>query len=412
MWLVGATISTQVLQFVTMWLLARWYTPADVGVLSQFSAYVLLFVPWAGACLPSAFALASPTERTSLFQLSTLSILFSAIAGSLLLPLLHPQLSQAMAQPNIVLLLSVFVAIVAACLFAALQQWNYSFQHFVVVAKVMIVSALVLAAGRALLGVQHVAITWLVWLTLGLPWLSLGLLVCSTGLPSLRSHIDFGLVRQLLRQYREFPRYQMPQQMLNAFSQNLPLLLLGIWYSAATAGFYGLALACLGAPALLINRSVGDVIYPRFAVLKEQPEQLYRLFLRSTALLFSLALLPFLIFVIAGPVLFSWVFGMQWTVAGEFAQVLAFWFLLVGVNAPALRLLIVLRQQKQTLQLNVVTFILRTAAVCYCGISHIDVMTAVFLLSAIGVLHNLIVLVLALFQVRSQCRSEQEGLCR
>lgn len=412
MWLVGATISTQVLQFVTMWLLARWYTPADIGLLSQFSAYVLLFVPWAGACFPAAFALASTTDRTTLFQLSIISILCSAVAGSILLPLLHPELSQAMGLPTVLLFLAVFSAIVVACLFAALQQWNYSQQHFVVVAKVMIVSAMALAAGRTVLGAQAAAMTQLVWLTLVLPWLSLVLLVARTGLPPLRARFTFEFVRQLLQQYREFPRYQMPQQMLNAFSQNLPLLMLGIWYSATNAGFYGLALACLGAPALLINRSVGDVIFPRFAAIKDQPIQIYRLFLRSTALLSTLALLPFLIFLCAGPELFGWIFGSVWSVAGEIAQVLAPWFLLVGVNAPALRLLIVLRQQKQTLQLNVLTFGLRTASVYCCGTLGIDVMTAVILLSVIGVLHNLAVLALAFFKVKSQCRSAQEALCR
>ena len=412
MWLIAATISTQVLQFVTMWLLARWYTPADIGLLSQFSAYVLLFVPWAAACFPSAFALAAATDRTSLFQLSTLAILCSALAGSLLLPLLHAQLWQAMALPTVMLLISVFAAIVAACLFAALQQWNYSQQHFVVVAKIMLVSAMLLAAGRILLGMQDAAITLLIGLTLAVPGFSLLMLAVCTGFPQWRQRLDQGLIRRLLHQYREFPRYQMPQQMLNAFSQNLPLLMLGIWYSATDAGFYGLALACLGAPALLVNRSVGDVIFPRFARLKDQPTQLSALFMRSSLLLLALSTLPFLLFLSAGPELFSWIFGSTWWQAGQFAQLLAPWFWLVGVNAPALKLLVVLRQQKRTLQLNVLTFVLRTMAVYLCGTADIDVLTTIKLLSAIGIFHNLVVLALAFYSVKAQCRRVTEDICR
>ena len=73
------------------------------------------------------------------------------------------------------------------------------------------------------LGIVLMAMTQLVWLTLVLPWLSLVLLVARTGLPPLRARFTFEFVRQLLQQYREFPRYQMPQ---------LRDIALGLWQRA------------------------------------------------------------------------------------------------------------------------------------------------------------------------------------
>ncbi len=91
---------------------------------------------------------------------------------------------------------------------------------------------------------------------------------------------------------------------------------------------------------------------------------------------------------------------------------LAPWFWLVGVNAPALKLLVVLRQQKRTLQLNVLTFVLRTMTVYMCGTTDIDVLTTIKLLSAIGIFHNLVVLALAFYSVKAQCRRVTEDICR
>ena len=137
------------------------------------------------------------------------------------------------------------------------------------------------------------------------------------------------------RRHADFPRYRTPQNLINAFSQSLPLLMLAGSFGAASAGQYAVAMAVLAVPSSLIGSSVLSVFYPRITAAVHGGEDARALIAQATGGMAGMGALPFGLVLIAGPALFSLVFGAEWRQAGVYAQWLALWMFFQYVNMPS-----------------------------------------------------------------------------
>ena len=108
-------------------------------------------------------------------------------------------------------------------------------------------------------------------------------------------------------------------------------LLMGLSGQAA-AGFWGLALRYLKAPATLVGGAVSQALYPRLA--NAQPADAQRAVRQIMALLGAMAVALMLVLMSAGPWLFLRIFGAQWREAGELARALAPYIAAHFVAAP------------------------------------------------------------------------------
>ena len=137
------------------------------------------------------------------------------------------------------------------------------------------------------------------------------------------------------REHRSFPRYRMPQDGLNTLTVQLPNIILAALYSPAIIGFYLLAQRVLQAPTSVIRESVRSVMYQRFVEADHQNQNLYSICLKAT-LLMAGVMLPFVVVILVwGPVLFEWVFGPEWQIAGHYARWLVLWVAVSFCNVPA-----------------------------------------------------------------------------
>ena len=115
------------------------------------------------------------------------------------------------------------------------------------------------------------------------------------------------------RRYRDFALLNTPHAFLGTAQDALAVALLAAWAGDAAAGFWGLALRYLKAPATLVGSAVSQALYPRLAA--AAPAEAQRMVRQVMALLGALAL--------AGPWLFARVFGEPWREAGALARALA-----------------------------------------------------------------------------------------
>jgi len=123
------------------------------------------------------------------------------------------------------------------------------------------------------------------------------------------------------RTHREFPLLNTPHAFLGALQDTLTVALLVAWTGDAAAGYWGLALRYLKAPATLVGGAVSQALYPRLAA-ADGPAA--REAVRNVmATLAALALPLVLVLLVAGPALFAWAFGEGWRPAGELARALA-----------------------------------------------------------------------------------------
>lgn len=139
------------------------------------------------------------------------------------------------------------------------------------------------------------------------------------------------------RAYRDFPRLSMPTTFLNRFSENLPVLMLGVIYgaSAPAVGLFALTNRSLRSPIDAASEALRRLVLQRTAALHNAGQPLGGFFVRLTLGLALLALPPLLLVWSFGEPVFAWVFGPEWAQAGQYAAVLVPWLFTTVLISPA-----------------------------------------------------------------------------
>ena len=149
------------------------------------------------------------------------------------------------------------------------------------------------------------------------------------------STISFNRIRYLALRYRKFPLFSSGAALLNALGLQIPGLLLSAFYGTEVVGQFALVQRVLGMPLTLIGTSVSQVYLGRAAAqARTNVQGLQRLFNSVAKRLTVLGALPTIALIIAGPSLFTLVFGKEWREAGIYAQLMAPAFLGGFVTVP------------------------------------------------------------------------------
>jgi O-antigen/teichoic acid export membrane protein len=133
-----------------------------------------------------------------------------------------------------------------------------------------------------------------------------------------------------------------PHAFLGALQDTVSMALIAAWLGPAAAGFWGLALRYLKAPASLVGSAVSQALYPKLASAGGtggQPTAAGRAAVRQVMGVLALLALPLVVGLWAlGPWAFEWFFGGAWREAGLLARALA---LYVGAHFVAAPLAVV-----------------------------------------------------------------------
>jgi O-antigen/teichoic acid export membrane protein len=144
-------------------------------------------------------------------------------------------------------------------------------------------------------------------------------------------------LRALARRHREFPLLNTPHAFAGALQDTLSVVLIAAAQGPAAAGFWGLTLRYLKAPATLVGGSVSQALYPRLAA-AGTPAAGQAALRRVMAALAAVAVPIVLLLWVAGPWLFESAFGAGWREAGDLARALA---LYIGAHFVASPLAVV-----------------------------------------------------------------------
>jgi lipopolysaccharide exporter len=136
--------------------------------------------------------------------------------------------------------------------------------------------------------------------------------------------------RQLSREYKEFPQWNLPLAVVDALNQQFFFnLIFTAAFGVKAMGWYAVTWRYVRAPAKLVQQSAAGLFYREAALLLDRPKPLVALFNKTAAGAALMAVPLVLVLVFYGPELFSFILGETWEVAGSYAQVLA---PLVGIS--------------------------------------------------------------------------------
>ena len=135
----------------------------------------------------------------------------------------------------------------------------------------------------------------------------------------LKEHFDFGYKIAL-------------SGIISRISTNIFPLIIGKYFSAAMVGFYTRAFTMKEFPVITISNTLDKVVYPLFAKIKNDEEQLKKAYQKIQILsLFVLSSIMLLLIVTAEP-LFGFLLGKEWLPAVPYFQLLCITGILYPIN--------------------------------------------------------------------------------
>jgi O-antigen/teichoic acid export membrane protein len=334
----AGTGAAQIISIALVPIISRLFSPSDFGISGSFGAVAGIIT--AGVTLEYSQAVMLPKERKDALGLLALSFTCTAaVAGlTLLVCVVAPAAVNGLMKthgiwPLALLVLSVFIS----GLNYACQAWAVRVKAFKQTAGSQVIRSLTGKGTSIGLG----------FLRLGAPGLIIGdisgnilasinlVRVLLPDLPALRRQAHRSGLKKLAREYRDFPMYSASQNVISAVSGGLPVLLLTRFFGLPVAGAYAFAVNVLTFPMGFILSALRQVLFQKASESQHQGRSLSALYVKVTATLFAMSLLPTAIIMIWGPQLFAWVFGAQWYTAGELSRSLMLWMAVVFCNLPA-----------------------------------------------------------------------------
>lgn len=329
-------------------IITRLYGPEAFGLLGTFIAILAVLAPMVALTYPTAIVLPkSDSDAKGLAKLSMLIALFISALTAVLLFIWGEWAAQKLGMQEI----SIYLYLIpVAMLFSAFQQilehWLIRLKRYGVTARVAVLQSVLLNSAKAGIGLYYPLAAILILLQT-ISSVIYTMLYVGTKNLDLFAHSENkkASIKELAYSYRDFAIYRAPEVTINAASQSLPVLMLAAFFGPASAGYYTLGRTVMGIPAGLIGKSVGDVFYPRISEAANNREKLYPLVCKATLVLAAVGFSPFLIVMIFGPWLFSFIFGIEWKIAGVYAQWLAPWLLISFLNSPSVKAIPILKAQ-------------------------------------------------------------------
>lgn len=161
------------------------------------------------------------------------------------------------------------------------------------------------------------------------------------------------------KEHKDFPRYSLPNALLDTFSIQLPIIIIMHLYSSYTVGLYSFALKVLSIPISLIAASVGQVFFKKFTDVINNKEDGKKLLKKTWWNLGVIGILPSLIILIWGADIFKFVFGPKWYDAGRIASIIMPMLFFMFLSSPSSSAFIVLRIQHIGLIITIICLICR-----------------------------------------------------
>lgn len=166
---------------------------------------------------------------------------------------------------------------------------------------------------------------------------------------------NFSEIKQIAKEYARFPKFTLPSAFIDAFSAQLPILMIAALFGENLSGGYFFAYRILAIPIALIGAAYSQTFYQKFVSYIQNSDFTNALvFLKKSWLLLSaIIIVPAIVVLFGGEFVFSFVFGQEWTESGKIASLLIVYIMFAFVSSPTSSTYIALNMQKFNLYFSV-----------------------------------------------------------
>ncbi len=411
--LITGTALGQMITVLVSPILARIFTPEDFGILAVYISIVAILA--VVICLRFELAIMLPEKKEEASDLAILSIFIAALISLCLLfifIIFNKNISVLIGHPELAfyLYLVPFSTFFYGS-FQVLSYWMSKVQKFSQLAVAKTTKEAAIAGTQLSFGAffQAGALGLVAGQIAGNATVTGILLVKSFSQIRKRFYSAlFTNLKNVFIKYKKFPLFTSWAALLNAISQNIPAILLAFLFSPSVAGLYAIAIRVLHMPAALIGNSVKQVYYQKTSEIYNDNRSVLRIFIKTTQLLALIAVIPFLIVILWGEPIFTFVFGSQWGSAGKYASILSFWLFFVFINPPSVITIYLLELNKVQLIYEIFLLIFRVLAIYVGFIIFKDVIVSISLFTIVGILFNFILIGIAFTKLKKEKKRIQK----
>ncbi|QEC72738.1 oligosaccharide flippase family protein [Arachidicoccus ginsenosidivorans] len=393
------SIISQVIPFLLMPILTRLYSPQEFGGLAIFISITLIFAEIVTGKYEMAILL--PKKTLTAIELTTSTIYFNLILSFILFILISifktPFLNafdQDEVLNNWVYLIP--IAVFLNALYEILKDFSLRMNSYTIISKSYITRSTFGNTAQLILGILKYTTSGLIVGNL-LSQIAANTQVLRIFLQEKKlknfKKLKFNRFISLLNQYKDFPLYSMPSSVLTTLSNQLLLITLPIIFSSNIAGFYLLAQRIANIPISIISNSIRQVAYKEYSEIQNDVDALRKKTWEILTKAFIIGIIPTIILMFTGQILFRFAFGAQWAMAGVFAQIISIWYLMVFISGPISNLLIVIKKQHKALIFQIISFCLKSLCLYYCYLKHYSILITIITFSIISTILLMVLMV-------------------
>ncbi|MDO9181457.1 MAG: oligosaccharide flippase family protein, partial [Bacteriovorax sp.] len=156
-------------------------------------------------------------------------------------------------------------------------------------------------------------------------------------------------IKKAAKEYENFPKYDVPSVLVNVIANQLPILALGKYFGLGVLGLYSFMYKVLMMPISLLSNTILDVFKQRATEDYNKYGNCRDIYVKTFKKLVILGIVPFTILGVFAPEIFAFVFGENWRMAGEFAQIMTPMLYLKFVISPLSYTFYIVGKQKYDL---------------------------------------------------------------
>ncbi len=335
--LMTGTTMAQAIPIAISPILTRIYTPEDFGVFALFISLVSILSVVASGRYELAIML--PRKDENAIHIAILAILISltiSILFFLIFWIFNQEITDLLGNEAISnWLYWVPVAIFMTSLYQSLNFLNIRHKQYKNVAKSKVIQSSALSVASVTMGYSMLNKIGLISGQMIGQLFASGYLTYKTltNESFIFRRLNKLKIISLAKRYKEFPKIVTLTGLLNTSSVHAPIIILTSIFNLKIIGFYSFAHRILSLPIGLIAVSIGQVFYQEMSAKKLLNDRAI-LFEKTLLKLLKIASPIFAFIMIFGDKLFAFIFGAEWIVAGEYAQIISLWLFYVFQISP------------------------------------------------------------------------------
>lgn len=345
----SGVVIAQILQFLSIPVLAFFYSPSEFGIFGIFTSIVALVVGIIFFRYEQVIVTAKKdTElNTILLLCSILGLIMIPLSSIIFIAVSYFFFPELFSQTMIFLFFS----------YITLESANKFFLHFFNRTKKYKLLSLTKVLQALFVIIISVVITKTnlkpIGLIIGFIGGSLSVFVTflvynlKTNALSIEKS-NWSELKQVIYKYKNFPLFTMPNDFLNTFSRQIPMLILPSYFSISEVGIYTMAVRLVNAPISLFGYAYGQVFFQKLSRLFElKPNKIASFFHQNVKYLAKMSLTVVVFVWFIAPYAIQLFFNQDWISLPLVMKLLLPWSVLMFITSPLTFIVLVLNKQKK-----------------------------------------------------------------